>query len=62
MMHIFEILRVLGVLEVEQPTNLYGSKASKVLKELLSSSPPRESAAESFSGQMIDAEHKADKT
>jgi hypothetical protein len=29
----FEILRVLGTLEVEQPTNLKGSKASKVLKE-----------------------------
>jgi hypothetical protein len=36
MMHIFEILRVLGVLEVKQPTNLQGSKASKVLKGLFS--------------------------
>ena len=35
-MHIFEILRVLGVLEVRQPTYLQGSKASKVLKELFS--------------------------
>jgi hypothetical protein len=33
---IFEILRVLGVLEVRQPANLQGSKASKVLKELFS--------------------------
>jgi hypothetical protein len=36
MVHIFEILRVLGVLEVRQPANLQGSKASKVLKELFS--------------------------
>jgi hypothetical protein len=36
MMHIFEILRVLGVLEVRQQANLQGSKASKVLKELFS--------------------------
>jgi hypothetical protein len=36
MVHIFEILRVLGVFEVRQPTNLKGSKASKVLKELFS--------------------------
>jgi len=35
-MHIFEILRVLGVLAVRQPTYLQGSKASKVLKELYS--------------------------
>jgi len=32
-MHVFEILRVLGVLEVRQPTYLRGPKASKVLKE-----------------------------
>jgi hypothetical protein len=36
MVHIFEILRVLGVLEVRQQANLQGSKASKVLKELFS--------------------------
>jgi hypothetical protein len=36
MVQIFEILRVLGVFEVRQPTNLKGSKASKVLKELFS--------------------------
>jgi hypothetical protein len=30
----FEILRVLGVLEVKQQANLEGSKASKILKEL----------------------------
>jgi len=35
-MHIFEILRVLGVLEVRQPAYLQGSKASKVLKGLFS--------------------------
>jgi hypothetical protein len=35
-MYIFEILRVLGVLEVEQPTDLQGSKASKLLEELFS--------------------------
>jgi hypothetical protein len=33
---IFEILRELGALEVKQPANLQGSKASKVLKELFS--------------------------
>jgi hypothetical protein len=36
MLPIFEILRELGVLEVKQPANLKGSKASKVLKELFS--------------------------
>ena len=39
-MHIFEILRVLGVLEVRQPTYLQGSKGSKVLKELFSEQVP----------------------
>jgi hypothetical protein len=34
--HIFEILRELGVLEVRQPANLQGSKPSKLLKELFS--------------------------
>jgi hypothetical protein len=34
--HIFEILRELGVLEVEQPANLQGSKVSKLLEELFS--------------------------
>jgi hypothetical protein len=41
MMHIFEILRVLGVLEVEQQANLQGSKALKVLKELFSKQTQR---------------------
>ena len=36
---IFEILRVLRALEVEQPTYLQGSKASKVLKGLFSKQP-----------------------
>ena len=35
-MHSLEILRALGVLEVEQQANLQGSKASKVLKGLFS--------------------------
>jgi hypothetical protein len=35
-MHIFEILRVLGALEVRQQANLQGSKASKNLKEIFS--------------------------
>ena len=34
--HSLEILRALGVLEVEQQANLQGSKASKVLKALFS--------------------------
>jgi len=42
MMHIFENLRVLGVLEVEQEANLKGSKASKVLKGLFSEQKPRD--------------------
>jgi hypothetical protein len=33
---IFEILRELGALEVRQPANLQGSKASKLLEELFS--------------------------
>jgi hypothetical protein len=37
--HIFEILRELGVLEVRRPANLQGSKASKLLKELFSKQP-----------------------